>query len=98
MFKNWCFEADKGTQPDFVLQANKNLCVSVLEKRSAVDPTTNLMNGYSHRITSIKMDIDVLNEELEFPVIPELDTICTEYCHIGIAQVSKLFPQNAEVL
>ena len=61
MFKNWCFEADKGTQPDFVLKADKNLCVSVLEKRSAVDPTTNLMNGYSHRITSIKMDIDIGN-------------------------------------
>jgi hypothetical protein len=42
--------------------------------------------------------VDDLNEELEFPVIPELDTIWTEYCHIGIAQVSKLFPHNAEVL
>jgi hypothetical protein len=58
MFKNWCFEADKGTQPDFVLKADKNLCVSVLEDRSAVDPVTNLMNGYSHRITSIKMDVE----------------------------------------
>ena len=80
MFKNWCFEADKGTQPDFVLQANMNFCVSVLEDRSSVDIVTNLMNGYSHRITSIKVDVDrgVLlyyldNEPSKFSNLTSLD-------------------------
>ena len=82
MFKNWCFEADKGKQPDFVLQADKNLCVSVLGDRSAVDPVTNLMNGYSHRITSIKMDADrgdllyyLDNETSKFSNLTSLDLV-----------------------
>ena len=80
MFKNWCFEADKGTQPDFVLQADKNLCVSVLQHTQAVDPTTNLVNGYSHRITSIKMDVErgnllyyLNNEPSKFSNLTSLD-------------------------
>ena len=80
MFKNWCFEADKGTQPDFVLHSDKNLCVSVLQHTQAVDPTTNLVNGYSHRITSIKMDVErgnllyyLNNEPSKFSNLTSLD-------------------------
>jgi hypothetical protein len=58
IIKNWCFEADKGTQPDFVLKADKNFSVRDLKDRYVVDPVTNLMNGYSHRIIRIKMDVE----------------------------------------
>jgi hypothetical protein len=80
MFQNWCFDARKGIQPDLVLKANNNFSVSVLEDSSAVDPATNLFNVYSHRITSIKMNVkrgDLLkyldNEPFKFSNLTTLD-------------------------
>ena len=50
MFKDWCFEANKGTQPDFILNSEKNFHVSDLRNSPNVDPTSNLMSRYTNRI------------------------------------------------
>jgi hypothetical protein len=57
MFKDWCFEANKGTQTDFILNREKNFHVSDLRNSSNVDSTSNLMSRYTHRISGIKIDL-----------------------------------------
>lgn len=57
MFKDWRFEANKGTQPDFILNSEKNFHVSDLRNSSNVDPTSNLMSRYTNRISGVKIDL-----------------------------------------
>ena len=57
MFHAWGFAAIRGIQPDFVVKADKNFCVSVLEDDYKVDPTNDLVNRYPHRILSIEIDV-----------------------------------------
>ena len=56
MFKNWCFEADKGIQPDYVLTAHKSFHLMEMRDSPQVDPTSNLMNRFPHRISSMQID------------------------------------------
>ena len=58
IYKDWCFEAIKGTQPNFILKSDKKFVVSVLSDSSVVDPTTNLVDSYLDRILSIRIDLD----------------------------------------
>ena len=61
MYENWCFDATKGTPPDFVLKTNRNCCVYALnfelpiDTNDAEDTAANLINRYAHRISSIKV-------------------------------------------
>ena len=55
MFHGYCFEASRGTQPDFILNATKNFHVMELKNRLKVDPTSNLINRFPHRISSLEI-------------------------------------------
>ena len=53
MYENWCFDATKGTPPDFVLKTNRNCCVYALDDddfNDAEDTAANLFNRFAHRI------------------------------------------------
>merc|ERR1719154_1027323 len=54
MFHNWCFDANWGTQPEYVLKDQKNFHIKELKKSSENDPTSYL-NRLAHRISSIQI-------------------------------------------
>jgi hypothetical protein len=62
MYQNWCFDATKGTPPDFVLKTNRNCCVYALDDElpndtnDDEDTAANLINRFAHRISSIKVN------------------------------------------
>lgn len=57
MFHDWRFEANRGTQPEFVLKNDMNFHLSALSRNFKNGPSTNLMN-YKYRISSITIDFD----------------------------------------
>ena len=65
MYENWCFDATKGTPPDFVLKTNRNWCVyalgdlftnNITVNDNAIDTAANLFNRFAHRISSIRVE------------------------------------------
>ena len=79
MFHGYCYEASRGTQPDFILNANKNFHLMELRDSPKVDPTSNLINRFPHRISSIQIDkegflLNILNKNAErFSHLTSLD-------------------------
>ena len=65
MYQTWCFQANKGDIPDFVLKKKKNFCVSascykfLKDAAAGYDTSTDkaaiLFNRFAHRISRIKV-------------------------------------------
>ena len=79
MFQSWCFEGSRGTQPDFILNANKSFHLIELKESPKADPISNLMNRFPHRISSIQIDkegvlLNILNSNpVRFSHLTSLD-------------------------
>lgn len=57
IFHGWCFQVDKGIQPDFVLKDDgKNFQVNDLRFNYYGDTTYHLLKTYTKRISSIKIE------------------------------------------
>ena len=57
IFHSWCFQVDKGIQPDFVLKDDgKNFQVIDLRSNYAADPTNHLLKTCTKRISGIKIE------------------------------------------
>ena len=64
-YQTWCFQANKGDIPDFVLKTKKHFCVyadgfkfpavGASGYNNATDKAANLFNRFAHRISSIKV-------------------------------------------
>jgi hypothetical protein len=96
MFKNWCFEADKGIQPDFVLTARKSFHLMELKDSPKVDPTSNLINRFPHRISSIQIDKEgvLLNNLNNNPVrFSHLTSLDLAYVSFSASSLLMVAPQ-----
>jgi hypothetical protein len=57
MFEDWGFADNRGTQPDFILEKEKNIRIRHLKRRSENGPSQNLTK-YANRITSLQTDLE----------------------------------------
>ena len=96
MFKNWCFEADKGIQPDFVLTAHKSFHLMELKDSPKVDPTSNLINKFPHRISSIQINMEgvLMNNLNSNPVrFSHLTSLDVAYVSFSASSLLLVAPQ-----
>ena len=89
MYQTWCFQANKGDIPDFVLKKKKNFCVyahrfkflnDVDGYNNATDKAAIVFNRFAHRISSIRvkrltklMNSMKFMSPAEFPQLTSLD-------------------------
>ena len=95
IFQTWCFQANKGDIPDFVLKKKKNFCVYASSFKfpkdsagydNATDRAAIVFNRFAHRISNIKVDglpklMNFLQciRPAEFPHLTSLDLIEVEF-------------------
>ena len=61
-YKYWCFNASRGTLPNFVLNSDKKFCTKILDydehdDRSNLDKIGISINRFADRISSLKIDV-----------------------------------------
>ena len=97
MFQNWCFDASRGTPPDFVLETDKNFSVYVLKDDNAVDTAANLINRFAHRISKVKINSVgfIMNywSYLKPAEYPHLTTLNLDKVHLDNDSLLMLAPQ-----
>ena len=66
IFKDWCFEASRRISQDFIWDTNKKIRIHALKTKRPIDFTKPLLNGFSNRISSMRIDFKgVLLNNLE---------------------------------
>ena len=94
---DWCFDAVKGTPPDFVLDSNKNFkvfcSISSLEEAASIG---NMINRFAYRVSSLFIE-DHSSSQMTKTYLKDMkpaefpNLICLEIKHCDIDNNSLLF-------